>query len=142
MMDPQQFFNTLSQIEASIDFIRNTRDIKDMVEQAKYLQTTMARFGTLSDLLKELDVIREYIYVTKQLLTIDEAAHYLGVSKSYVYRMSCEHEITTYKPKGRLVYIDRDELNEWIKRYKFEPITKIKGLGLLKADELNKKHKL
>ena len=142
MMDPQEFFNTLQQIEITRDFIRNTRDIKDIAEQVKYLQTTMSKFGTLTDLMKTLDVIKKYIYVGKEFYSLDEAADYLSVSKGYVYHMSSNNEIRTYKPKGRLIYIARDDLNEWIRTHKFESMSKIKGVGLIRATELNEKNKL
>lgn len=143
MIDEQNFFAQLCRIEKAIEFIKNNSDLKETVEHAKYLQTSLSRFGTLADLAKHMEVIRKYIYVTKQMFTLEEAADYLGVSKSYVNHMSANHEIRTYKPeKSRRVYIDRDDLNAWIKRWTFEPITEIKGLGLLKAEELNRKHKL
>lgn len=52
----------------------------------------------------------------KQVLTADEAADYLGITRSYLYKMTMRKEIPYYKPNGKNLYFDLDELNSWIKK--------------------------
>jgi len=61
------------------------------------------------------EVVKGTIFCTKTMLTADEAAAYLGVSKSYVYRLTSRNEIPFYKPMGKVCYFDRKELEEWIR---------------------------
>ena len=56
------------------------------------------------------------IFCTKEVLTSDEAAKYMGISKSYLYKLTMKREIPHYKPMGKVVYFNRVELEEWIQR--------------------------
>ena len=50
----------------------------------------------------------------KDVLTSDEAAAYMGVSKSYLYKLTMERKIPHYKPMGKMVYFSRQELEQWL----------------------------
>lgn len=54
------------------------------------------------------------IFCTKEVLTSDEAARYMGISKSYLYKLTMRQEIPHYKPMGKMVYFNRVELENWI----------------------------
>ena len=44
------------------------------------------------------------IFCTKEVLTSDEAAKYMGVSKSYLYKLTMRQQIPHYKPMGKMCY--------------------------------------
>ena len=54
------------------------------------------------------------IFCTKEVLTSDEAARYMGISKSYLYKLTMRQEIPHYKPMGKMVYFNRMELENWL----------------------------
>lgn len=54
------------------------------------------------------------IFTTKEVLTVEEAARYMGVSKSYIYKLTCSKEIPHYKPLGKMCYFNRKELEDWL----------------------------
>lgn len=54
------------------------------------------------------------ISTTKEVLTSDEAAKYMGVSKSYLYKLTMQQKIPHYKPMGKMCYFNRLELEEWL----------------------------
>ena len=54
------------------------------------------------------------IFCTKEVLTSDEAARYLGISKSYLYKLTMERKIPHFKPMGKLCYFNRHELEAWL----------------------------
>lgn len=56
----------------------------------------------------------------KKVLTFDEMALYMGVSKSYLYKMTSNKEIPHYKPMGKLVFFDREEVEKWLCTHKVE----------------------
>ena len=56
------------------------------------------------------------IYTTKEVLTSQEAAKYLGVSMSYLYKLTMRKEIPHYKPMGKVCYFNRKELEAWMQR--------------------------
>ena len=68
------------------------------------------------DLTKLADIIaRNIIFTQKEVLTSDEAARYLGISKSSLYKMTMSRAIPHYKSMGgRLCYFNRREIENWM----------------------------
>ena len=51
----------------------------------------------------------------KEVLTTEEVAVYLGVSKSCVYKWTMSRAIPHYKsPTGKLCYFNRKEIEAWM----------------------------
>lgn len=69
-----------------------------------------------NDELKKLsDLVAEnIIFCTKEVLTSDEVVRYMGISKSFLYKLTMEHKIPHYKPTGKICYFNRRELEEWL----------------------------
>lgn len=51
---------------------------------------------------------------TKEVLTLDEAAAFTGLSKGYLYQLTFSKRIPHYKPSGKVLYFDRSELQAWL----------------------------
>lgn len=67
------------------------------------------------ELQKVADLITaNIISTTKAVLTVDEAARFMGVSKSYVYKLTMQQKIPFSKPLGKMLYFDRLELEAWL----------------------------
>ena len=54
------------------------------------------------------------IYCTKAVLTATEAAAYMGVSLSCLYKWTMERVVPHYKPNGKMCYFNRLELEQWL----------------------------
>lgn len=54
------------------------------------------------------------IFCSKEILTSDEAAKYMGVSKSYLYKLTMRQQIPHFKPMGKMCYFNRLELEQWL----------------------------
>lgn len=54
------------------------------------------------------------IFCQKEVLTTTEAAKYLGLSKSYLYKLTMNRQIPHYKPTGKVCYFNRQELETWL----------------------------
>lgn len=54
------------------------------------------------------------IFCTKEVLTTDEASKYMGISKSYLYKLTMRQLIPHYKPMGKMCYFNRLELEQWL----------------------------
>lgn len=59
-------------------------------------------------------VTANIIFCTKAVLTSEEAAQYLGISKSYLYKLTMGQKIPHYKPMGKMCYFNRLELESWL----------------------------
>lgn len=60
------------------------------------------------------DIAAKSIICAKEVLTSDEAARYMGISKSYLYKLTMRGEIPHFKPMGKMCYFNRKELEEWL----------------------------
>lgn len=49
----------------------------------------------------------------QDLITLAEAAAFLGLKKSYLYKLTCTQQIPFYKYGGRLIRFDRAALSNW-----------------------------
>lgn len=38
----------------------------------------------------------------------------MGISKSYLYKLTMRHEIPHYKPMGKICYFNRKEVEQWL----------------------------
>ena len=65
------------------------------------------------------------IFCTKEVLTSDEAAKYMGVSKSYLYKLTMKQQIPHYKPMGKMCYFNRLELEQWLQSNRVSTSTEI-----------------
>ena len=65
--------------------------------------------------LQELgDKMESINHANKEILTLDDAANYMQVSKSYIYKLTSCKQIPHYKPSGKLIYFKKKELDQWI----------------------------
>lgn len=59
------------------------------------------------------------IFCTKEVLTTDEAAKYLGVSLSCLYKWTMSRAIPHYKsPTGKMCFFNRKEIEAWMQSCK------------------------
>lgn len=54
------------------------------------------------------------ISTVKEVLTSEEAARYMGVSMSQLYRLTMNRQIPHYKPSGKMCYFNRKEIEQWL----------------------------
>jgi len=71
---------------------------------------------TLSDVSAKLDILTNAVLTNKQTLSIDEAAIYTALSVSYLYKLTSTQQIPHFKPRGKIIYFDRSELDEWLRQ--------------------------
>jgi excisionase family DNA binding protein len=66
--------------------------------------------------LKKL-VLSQSLY-QKPILTFQEAASYIDLSPSYLYKLTCKGEIPFYKPQGKKIFMRREDLENWLLRHR------------------------
>ena len=69
----------------------------------------------VADLTRKLDAINNVLCQAKEILTLEEAAIFLGISKSCLYKMTHNQVVPFFKPNNKLVYFERSELIKWIR---------------------------
>lgn len=66
-----------------------------------------------NEILKELAEIKSLVLSNKKVLSCDEAADFLGMSKSKLYKLTASRVIPHSKPTNGLLFFDRDEISKW-----------------------------
>jgi len=56
----------------------------------------------------------ELAALNKETLNLKEAARYLNMSCSHLYKLTSAKEIPHYKPRGKQVYFEKRELDKWL----------------------------
>jgi excisionase family DNA binding protein len=63
------------------------------------------------------DEVKNIIESQKEILTIEDAAALLGLSKSYIYKMTAKGYIPFYRPLGKVMYFERSVLLDWVRAH-------------------------
>lgn len=67
-----------------------------------------------NNLLSTLHDIRSLLASRKPVLTFEEACAYTGMSSSYMYKLTSSKLIPHSKPQGKMIYFDRQDLENWM----------------------------
>ncbi len=70
----------------------------------------------VEDLRQELEKLKDVVYVAKEVLTLEEAAMFMGTTKSFLYKMTHTHAIPYYRPNNKMVYFEKSELLKWLRQ--------------------------
>lgn len=78
--------------------------------------------------LVKLDEIQQEIKANnnKEILTIQDVCLMIGLSKSYIYRLTSERQIPHYKPLNKVIYFKRSEIELWIFKNRIHSIEELK----------------
>lgn len=60
--------------------------------------------------------IEDKLFSVKEMLTTEEASKYLGISQSQIYKLTMNMQIPHFKPKGKTIYFNRQELLRWMRK--------------------------
>ena len=61
----------------------------------------------------EINKIDDKMWTLKEVFTSSEACMFLGISQSYLYKLTSAKLIPYYKPSGGMIFFNRDELKQW-----------------------------
>lgn len=60
--------------------------------------------------------LEKSLYQAKNILSFEEACAFLNFSKSYLYKLTSTCAIPHFKPSGKMVYFEREELEKWLRQ--------------------------
>jgi excisionase family DNA binding protein len=67
------------------------------------------------EVLRRLESIERLLEERKtKPLNLVEAARYLSISQSHLYKLTSQRKIPSHKPNGKYLYFFKEELDEWI----------------------------
>ena len=71
----------------------------------------MENLQSIDDRLRNIETL---LLSQKTVLNFDEVAVYTGLSKSYLYKLTCSGGIPCYKPQGKHIYCNKQEIDQWL----------------------------
>jgi excisionase family DNA binding protein len=79
------------------------------------MEAIIERLNAIERKLEELAALnKELAALNKETLNLKEAARYLNMSCSHLYKLTSAKEIPHYKPRGKQVFFERKELDRWL----------------------------
>lgn len=61
-----------------------------------------------------LAISQNLLICQKEILTLDEAAQYTGLTKSALYKLTHNRQIPFSKPRGKMCFFKRTDLDDWM----------------------------
>ena len=79
----------------------------------------------LSDLQNKVAQLEDILHQGKEVMNLDEAAKFIGISRSTLYKLTHEQAIPFYKPNGKMVFFEKTDLLAWIRQNRYSSKTEI-----------------
>ena len=94
------------------------KEIERLEKRIELLEMEIKQLKTVEpEVINErLKLIEETLYSTKDILNMKEVGQYLDISQSLLYKLTCNGEIPHFKPRGKMIFFEKKELVEWIKK--------------------------
>lgn len=74
---------------------------------------------------QKLEMIQKQIQNQNKILKIDDVVKLTGWSKSHVYKLTASNRIPHYKPYGKTIYFNREEIESFILSNRINTIEEI-----------------
>jgi len=71
----------------------------------------MENSPSIDDRLRNIETL---LLSQKTVLNFDEVAAYTGLSKSYLYKLTSSGGIPCFKPHGKHIYFNKQEIEQWL----------------------------
>ncbi|MEZ4909891.1 MAG: helix-turn-helix domain-containing protein [Saprospiraceae bacterium] len=71
----------------------------------------MDNLQMIDDRLRNIETL---LLSQKTVFNLEELAAYTGQSKSHFYKLTCSGGIPCYKPQGKHIYFNKQEIDQWL----------------------------
>lgn len=83
----------------------------------------MKRSNYQKSILQKLtDLENQVVKNSDKPFTLIQAAEYLGLSTSYLYKLTSKNLIPHHKPTGKVIFFSKNEIDEWVFNNKTEEV--------------------
>ncbi|MCA4807320.1 helix-turn-helix transcriptional regulator [Myroides odoratimimus] len=108
---------------------------ENIIQLQRILLQTIEEFDTFKKQIihqqRELkDAIGLNLIQQKEMLNVQELSDYIGMSTSSIYKLVYNNIIPFYKPNGKILYFDREEINNWLRQNKSQSISQLEQQAL------------
>ena len=103
------------------------------------LDSELAKY--VAELEKRVRNLEDKFDSGKEVLTLQEAAQYMGIARSSLYKMTSNQTIPFYRPNGKLIFFEKDDILSWIRRNRVFSTEEIEEEARLHMQRLSMKNK-
>ena len=93
----------------------------------------------IANLQERVGKLENLCYAAKEVLNLEEAADFLGIAKSTLYKMTHLNQLPYFKPAGKLICFEKKALLDWVRGVKVMSEEEIRTEAANRLRELNSK---
>ncbi len=90
-----------------------------------------------AEMQERIDKLESICYASKEVLNLEEAAAFLGIRKSTLYKMTHLSQVPYYKPAGKLVFFEKSALLDWVRSVKVKSENEIREEAAMHLSQLS-----
>ena len=91
----------------------------------------------IATLQERIDKLENICYAAKEVLNLEEAADFLGVAKSTLYKMTHLNQLPYFKPAGKLIFFEKKALLDWVRGAKSLSEEEIRADAAARLNDMN-----
>lgn len=76
----------------------------------------------IEELQKRMDAVEDILDNTKEVLSVEEAARFMDIARSSLYKMTSDRSIPFYRPNGKMIYFEKADILDWIRKNRVMPV--------------------
>lgn len=108
-------------------------EIKAPVQKDSHL------YKVVADLEKRVKQLESILDQAKDTLTVEEAAKFMGMARSTLYKMTSDNAIPFYRPNGKMIYFEKEVLVAWMHQNRESSKLEIEEEAKLHEQRLSRK---
>lgn len=95
----------------------------------------------IADLQKRVDTLEDMLEAGKEVLTVEEAAKFMGMARSSLYKMTSDQTIPFYRPNGKMIFFEKTDILSWIRKNRVSSREEIEEEARLHMQKLSRETK-
>ena len=96
--------------------------LQSLADRLSVIEKMVLDMESITEIKARLLEMEDKLYSTKRVMNFDEVCKYIGISQSALYKMTSIGSIPFHKPRGKMLYFDKAEIDEWLLRNRNETV--------------------
>lgn len=96
----------------------------------------------IADLQKRVETLEDMLEAGKEVLTVEEAAKFMGMARSSLYKMTSDQTIPFYRPNGKMIFFEKTDILSWIRKNRVSSREEIEEEARLHMQKLSRETKI
>lgn len=95
----------------------------------------------IANLQKRVETLEDMLEAGKEVLTVEEAAKFMGMARSSLYKMTSDQTIPFYRPNGKMIFFEKTDILSWIRKNRVSSREEIEEEARLHMQKLSRETK-